>query len=54
MLVGVAVLTLTERWFYAGRLRDSRVIRGHTVQVRFKEPILVLGGLFIEIGRAHV
>ena len=50
MLVGVAVLTLTESWLYAGRLRDSRVIRSRTVQKRFKEPILILGGLFIGAG----
>ncbi len=50
MLVGIAVLTLTERRFYAGRLRDSRVIRSHAVQVRYKEPILVAGGLVIGAG----
>jgi uncharacterized membrane protein YfcA len=50
MLVGVAVLTLAEPFIWAGRLRDSRLIRGHTVQVRFKEPILVVGGFFIGAG----
>ncbi len=47
MLVSVAVLTLTERWLYAGRLRDSRFIRSHAVQRRFKEVILVAGGIVI-------
>lgn len=50
MLVGVAALTLTEPFLYAGRVRDSRLIRSHTIQVRFKEPILVLGGVFIGAG----
>jgi uncharacterized membrane protein YfcA len=47
MLVGVAVLTLTESWLYAGRLKNSRLIRSHAVQKRFKEPILIAGGLFV-------
>jgi uncharacterized membrane protein YfcA len=50
MLVAVATLTLLEPWLYAGRLRDSRLIRGHAVQRRFKEPILVAGGLVIGTG----
>jgi hypothetical protein len=50
MLVAIAALTLTEPWLIAGRLRDSRLIRSRAVQVRFKEPILVVGGLFIGAG----
>jgi uncharacterized protein len=50
MLIIVSVLTFTEHWFYAGRLRDSRIIRSHAVQRRFKEPILVAGGLVIGLG----
>ena len=50
MLVGIGTLTLLEPWVNAGRLRDSRLIRSHSVQVRFKEPILVVGGLFIGAG----
>jgi uncharacterized membrane protein YfcA len=50
MLVAIAALTLTEPWLYAGRLRDSRVIRSHAVQRRFKEPILIVGGIFIGVG----
>lgn len=47
MLMAVALLTVTERWFYAGRLRDSRLIRSHTVQKTYKEPILIAGGIVI-------
>lgn len=50
MLVAVAVLTLTERYLYSGRLRDSSLIRSHAVQKRFKEPILIVGGCFIGLG----
>jgi uncharacterized membrane protein YfcA len=50
MLVVIAAVTLTEPWLYAGRLRDARIIRSHTVQRRFKEPILVAGGAFIGAG----
>ena len=50
MLVAIAVLTLTESRFYAGRLRDSRLIRSYTVQKRYKEPILITGGVFIGAG----
>ena len=50
MLVAVAALTLTERWFYTGRLRDSTLIRSHAVQKRFKEAILIVGGLLIGLG----
>jgi uncharacterized membrane protein YfcA len=38
-----------ENRFFAGRLRDSQLIRSHAVQRRFKEPILVVGGLVIGI-----
>ena len=47
MLVTVAVLTFVEPWLYAGRLRDSRLIRSHAIQRRFKEPILIAGWLVI-------
>lgn len=50
MLVLVAVLTLAERWLYTGRLRDSALIRSHAIQRRWKEVILVVGGLFIGAG----
>ncbi len=50
MLMLVATVTLSERWLYVGRLRDSRLIRSRTVQKRFKEPILVAGGIFIGAG----
>ncbi len=50
MLVAVAALTLTEPFLYAGWMRDSRVIRSRAVQVRFKEPILVVGGILIGAG----
>lgn len=50
MLVAVAVLSLSERYLYAGRVRDSRLIRSHAVQKRFKEPILIAGGMLIGTG----
>ena len=50
MLVVVAVLALTEPWLIAGRLRNSRLIRSHAVQRRYKEPILVAGGVVIGLG----
>jgi uncharacterized membrane protein YfcA len=50
MLVVVACLTLSEPVLYGGRLRDSRFIRSHAVQSRFKEPILIAGGVVIGAG----
>ncbi len=50
MLVAVGVISVLERRFFAGKLRDSYIIRNESVQKRFKEPILVLGGLVIGIG----
>jgi uncharacterized membrane protein YfcA len=50
MLVVVAVVNLTEPLLYGGRLRDSRLIRSHAVQTRFKEPILIVGGVVIGAG----
>lgn len=50
MLFVVAVVTLTEPLLYGGRLRDSRIIRSHAVQSRFKEPILIAGGIVIGAG----
>lgn len=50
MLVVVAALTLSEPVLYGGKLRDSRFIRSHAVQTRFKEPILIAGGIFIGAG----
>ena len=50
MLVAVSVLTLTEPLLYAVRLRNSRIIRSHAVQRRFKEPILIAGGIVIGVG----
>jgi hypothetical protein len=47
MLAVVALVTVAEPWLYGGRLRDSRLIRGDVVQKRFKEPILVAGGILI-------
>lgn len=47
MLIAVGALAFSEQWLYAGRLRDSRVIRSYTVQKRFKEPILIVGGIVI-------
>jgi uncharacterized membrane protein YfcA len=47
MLGIVGVLTILEHRFFAGRLRDSSIIRSEAVQRRYKEPILVLGGLVI-------
>jgi uncharacterized membrane protein YfcA len=47
MLVAVGVLALSEPWLYAGRLRDSRLVRSHGVQKRFKEGILIAGGILI-------
>jgi uncharacterized membrane protein YfcA len=50
MLMAVGALTLVEPWLYAGRLRNSRFIRSHAVQRRFKEPILIAGGIVIGTG----
>ncbi len=50
MLLAVGVMTVVERWAFSGRLRDSRLIRNRHVQERFKEPILVAGGLVIGLG----
>ena len=47
MLGIVGVLTILEHRFFAGRLRDSTIIRSEAVQRRYKEPILILGGLVI-------
>jgi hypothetical protein len=50
MLLLVGLISVLERRFFAGRLRDSRIIRSEAVQRRYKEPILVIGGLLIGIG----
>ncbi len=47
MLVTVGVISAIEHRFFAGRLRDSTIIRSDAVQRRYKEPILVIGGIFI-------
>ena len=47
MLVVVGIISVLENRFFAGRLRNSEIIRSEAVQRRFKEPILVLGGLVI-------
>lgn len=47
MLLTVGVISILERRFFEGALRDSPIIRSHAVQRRFKEPILVVGGLVI-------
>jgi uncharacterized membrane protein YfcA len=47
MLFVVGVITILENRFFAGRLRDSQFIRSEAVQRRYKEPILVVGGLVI-------
>jgi hypothetical protein len=49
MLFLVGIISVLENRFFAGRLRDSQLIRSHAVQRRFKEPILVVGGLVIGI-----
>lgn len=49
MLLAVGVIGILERRFFAGALRDSALIRSHAVQRRFKEPILVIGGLAIGV-----
>jgi len=50
MLVAVGIISVLERRFFAGKLRDSYIIRNESVQKRFKEPILVVGGLVIGVG----
>ncbi len=50
MLVAVGIIGILEHRFFTGRLRNSKLIRSHTVQVRYKEPILVVGGLVIGTG----
>jgi uncharacterized membrane protein YfcA len=50
MLVLVSIISILEQRFFAGQLRDSRLIRNDSVQKRFKEPILVVGGIFIGLG----
>ncbi|TFH30043.1 MAG: sulfite exporter TauE/SafE family protein [Myxococcales bacterium] len=50
MLLAVGVISILERRFFEGALRDSAIIRSHAVQRRFKEPILVIGGLLIGVG----
>jgi uncharacterized membrane protein YfcA len=47
MLIVVGIISVLENRFFAGRLRDSQIIRSEAIQRRFKEPILVLGGLVI-------
>jgi hypothetical protein len=47
MLLVVGVISVLENRFFAGRLRDSQIIRSEAIQRRFKEPILVIGGLAI-------
>ena len=49
MLLAVGVITVLEGRFFAGRLRDSRWIRNESVQRRYKEPILIVGGAVIGI-----
>lgn len=50
MLLVVGVVNVLEHWFFSGQLRDSRLIRNRHVQKRFKEPILVAGGIVIGLG----
>lgn len=50
MLLAVGLISILERRFFAGRFRDSRLIRNPQVQDRFKEPILVVGGALIGLG----
>lgn len=47
MLLIVGILSILEHRFFEGRLRDSQIIRSEAVQRRFKEPILVVGGMVI-------
>ncbi len=49
MLLIVGIISVLENRFFAGRLRDSQIIRSEAIQRRFKEPILVIGGLVIGI-----
>lgn len=50
MLLLVGIVNVLEHWFFSGQLRDSRLIRNRHVQRRFKEPILVIGGIVIGLG----
>ena len=50
MLLVVGTVNVLEHWFFSGQLRDSRLIRNRHVQKRFKEPILVFGGVLIGLG----
>jgi uncharacterized membrane protein YfcA len=47
MLVAVGVISVLEGRFFSGRLRDSWWIRNESVQNRYKEPILIVGGALI-------
>jgi len=47
MLLVVGVISVLERRFFNGRLRDSWWIRHESVQKRYKEVILVVGGALI-------
>lgn len=40
-------ISLLERRYFRGQLRDSTLVRNPTVQKRYKEGLLVLGGLLI-------
>jgi uncharacterized membrane protein YfcA len=50
MLMMVAALAIIEQWLYTDRLRNSRIIRSHAIQRRYKEPILIVGGIVIGLG----
>ncbi|MFT4570820.1 MAG: putative membrane protein YfcA [Hyphomicrobiaceae bacterium] len=49
MLTLAGTISLLERRFFAGKLRDSALVRHPSVQNRYKEVILVIGGAFIGI-----
>jgi hypothetical protein len=47
MLLAVGVISALEGRFFAGALRNSRLIRNDSVQKQYKEPILIVGGAVI-------
>jgi uncharacterized membrane protein YfcA len=49
MLFAIGVVSILENQFFTGRLRDSWLIRNERVQKRYKEPILVTGGVVIGV-----
>ena len=50
MLVVIGLVSIVEKKFFAGKLRDSELVRSEAVQHTYKEAILVVGGLLIGLG----